>query len=197
MNLPCLQQGETGIYNHNTGKERDPTLTFCNHAVFVTIKSVDGNYTNFTNRKKGDFPEYSNSHENILDENAPVTFDYRGSNYWCHVLEQQSQKSEVSGIVKINARQAQEYANLGYVVIGSLADLSGPNKSPHFVTVHPNEGYDDNTGPMVAHVGSGKSEIRSAAEAYGFNSWKQVLWYYNQEQQFIYELSYINLFKEK
>jgi hypothetical protein len=195
MALECLIQGHDGIYG--IGKTGE---TFCNHAAYVTIRAVDANFRNFTNRKGTAFPEYTNSDENILEDNAPSSYNYRLSNYWCHVLEQQALRSNLSGIVEVNAKEAQEYANNGYVVIGALADLSGPDKHPHFVTVRPNPGnqYDPLGGPVVAHVGSSPNEERTAQGAYGNGEeWKNVHWYYNQRQEFIFDLSYINELKRR
>ena len=51
-------QGNCGIfYNFH-----DSEQTFCNQAVFETIKFVDENYTNFTNRNKKVFPEIDEQH---------------------------------------------------------------------------------------------------------------------------------------
>jgi hypothetical protein len=195
MALECLKQGHEGIYR--IGKIGE---TFCNHAVYVTIRAVDKNFNNFTNREGTTFPEYNNNEAGVLEDYAPSSYNYRKSNYWCHVLKQQATRSDLSGIVEVDAKKAQEYGNQGYVVIGAWPDLTGPNKSPHFVTVRPKPGrqYNPLSGPTVAHVGASPNEERTAQMAYGGGEkWKDVHWYYNQKQQFIFDFSYINELKQR
>lgn len=149
-----LVQGNCGIYYNF----HDYATTFCNHAVFETIIKVDGNFNNFTkktaNKKnisrdplKEDFPECPDTEK----------YKYKPSNYWCDVLEEQSENSSKTGICKISAEQAFYMAQLGYVVIAAWKNLeTNPkkNQSPHFVTVRPCKGkYPGLKSLKVAHVG--------------------------------------------
>ena len=186
-----LVQGNCGIY-YNFHEE---DTTFCNHAVFETIIKVDGNFNNFTNR--------SANKENIsrdpLKEKFPECPDtkkykYKPSNYWCDVLEEQSENSEETGICKITAEQAFYMARLGYVVIAAWKNTS-KNGSPHFVTVRPCKGkYPGLKSLKVAHVGGSfndennnthGNEIRKISTAFGENSLDDIKFYCNIKQNFI------------
>ena len=186
-----LVQGNCGIYYNF----HDYATTFCNHAVFETIIKVDGNFNNFTNR--------SANKENIsrdpLKEKFPECPDtkkykYKPSNYWCDVLEEQSENSEETGICKITAEQAFYMARLGYVVIAAWKNTS-KNGSPHFVTVRPCKGkYPGLKSLKVAHVGGSfndennnthGNEIRKISTAFGENSLDDIKFYCNIKQNFI------------
>ena len=162
-----LVQGNCGIY-YNFHEE---DTTFCNHAVFETIIKVDGNFNNFTkktaNKKnisrdplKEDFPECPDTEK----------YKYKPSNYWCDVLEKQSENSEETGICKITAEQAFYMAQLGYVVIAAWKNLENnpkKNQSPHFVTVRPCKGkYPGLDLLRVAHVGGGKNKVKTLIKAF-------------------------------
>jgi len=163
MNLPCIQAGAKGIYGVGTS-----TDTYCNHAVFLTIKATDNNYTSFTGGV--DFPPWQTG----------------SANYWCDVLEEAADSGKID---KITPEEAQELANHGFTVIGSWKNPSG---HPHYVTVSPkqNTEFDSTVGPWVAHVGAGTSTCMSAKSAFaGHNN--DVLWYYNENQQFTYKTDVI------
>ena len=179
-----LVQGNCGIYYNF----HDYATTFCNHAVFETIIKVDGNFNNFTkktaNKKnisrdplKEDFPECPDTEK----------YKYKPSNYWCDVLEKQSENSEETGICKITAEQAFYMAQLGYVVIAAWKNLeTNPkkNQSPHFVTVRPCKGkYQGLASLKVSHVGAVKNEVRELGEA--FSEVNEINFYCNINQSFI------------
>lgn len=192
-----LVQGNCGIY-YNFHKN---TTTFCNHAVFVTIINVDGNFNNFTNKPankknisrdptKEDFPECPDTEK----------YKYKPSNYWCDVLEEQSENSEETGICKISAEQAFYMAQLGYVVIAAwknltpFADEEGVNYSPHFVTISPiqyTNNFINQNQIKVAHVGGGTNKFLPLKNAfdqpgnYKKKSCDEVLFYCNIKQCFI------------
>ena len=165
MHKWMYKQGNAGLYPEQWDKDKPEGFagddqTFCNHAVFETIIRVDGNFTNFTNRKN----KHTGKAEDEIfpDCPAPKEYEYRASNYWCDVLEKQSENSAKTGIYKLTARQAFYMAQLGYAVIASwknpLKKNEKPNEnhSPHFVTVVPKD-YETPCPSledlMVAHVG--------------------------------------------
>jgi hypothetical protein len=199
MSLKCLEQGARGIYPESWTEENPlkPNQTYCNHAVYLTIKAVDKNFNNFTNRRGNGFPEHWTRGNGIIAENAPAEYPLNKSNYWCDILKQQAGRSGISGIVELGIEQAQEYANAGYVVIGAWKN-EDPKGSPHYVTVRPGGVYTEKDGPYVAHVGAGKNEPKTAIEAYvNQTTLKEVCWYYNRNQGFIEDLSDIEGWKKK
>lgn len=199
MHKYSYKQGNLGLYEYIYGFKSKKSQTFCNHAVFETIIKVDGNFNNFTkktaNKKnisrdplKEDFPECPDTKK----------YKYKPSNYWCDVLEEQSENPEETGICKITAEQAFYMAQLGYVVIAAWKNLeTNPkkNQSPHFVTVRPCKGkYPGLKSLEVAHVGgSYKDEnnnthgngIRKISTAFGENSLDNIKFYCNIKQNFI------------
>lgn len=156
-----LKQGNCGMYYNS----HSDIQTFCNHAVYETIKKVDGNYLSFlmgideppwdtrkykcihTKENKHDnecenkkqFFSFLTNHNNLEKNN----YKYKPSNLWCDVLEYQAERSGKTGIYKITAEQAFYMAQLGYVVIAAWKNLTPKgndpniNYSPHFVTVSP------------------------------------------------------------
>lgn len=183
-----LVQGNCGIYYNF----HDYATIFCNHAVFETIIKVDGNFNNFTkktaNKKnisrdplKEDFPECPDTEK----------YKYKPSNYWCDVLEEQSENSSKTGICKISAEQAFYMAQLGYVVIAAWKNLeTNPkkNQSPHFVTVRPSPCEEEYPGLKllkVAHVGGEKNEVRELDGAFNFEILESICFYCNINQCFI------------
>jgi hypothetical protein len=177
-----LKQGNCGVYYNF----HDIDTTFCNQAVFETIKNVDGNFINFTGRKDKEFPECPN----------PNKYEYRPSNYWCDVLKMQSENSSKTGIYKISAEQAFYMAKLGYVVIACWKNSipkgtnNNINYSPHFVTVRPNnEEYKGIEFIKVAHVGGGRNEEKNILTAFDLsvdeNKSSNIFFYCNINQCFI------------
>jgi hypothetical protein len=181
-----LKIGEEGIYS----KDKNPGYTFCNHAVYLTIKALDANYKNFINMRgvyEHDDPPYSRSKE----------YEYRESNYWCDLLEQLSGKSE-TGIIRLKSEdEALNYANKGYVVIGALKsnvkikEVSADKQkqsgkhSPHFATIRPGIAKDPDKGVMLANVGVENGIVR-AVDAFGSLRYPNIKWYYNSKQFPVY-----------
>jgi hypothetical protein len=175
--LRCLAKGTGwGIYPEMWGKGRpEPVQTYCNHAVYITIKAVDGNIVNFTDRANGSFPELPKGME----------YDYRKSNYWCDILKEQEEKHL---IVKLSGEdEAKFYADMGYVVIGAWKTPdSNKNGSPHFATVRPGYEKDPDGGIMLANVGDSNGIMRRSEGFYNKLS-TEIFWYYNPKQDFRYD----------
>ena len=183
MNLWILKQGNIGMYPESYSEDSAPDgATYCNQAVFLTIRAVDKSFTKFTGRSDNGFPEapadYASSYSN------------RSSNHWCHVLHNQAADSQKTGIKEITGAQAQAYANLGYVVIVAWEN-EAEGGSPHVVTVRPSDvKYTDNDSILVAHVGGGKNEVRSLKGAFQRHS-NDVKFYCNIQQIFIHNTNEI------
>jgi len=207
------KQGNLGLYpglwdeneneNENKNKNKNKNKpkgfapddqTFCNHAVYETIKQVDKNYLKFT-ADDDTAPWDVGKHTDL----APaIISDYkqkklRKSNLWCDVLGKQSENSAKTGIYKLTVQQAFYMAQLGYAVIASWKNTAGG--SPHFVTVVPKD-YEipcpSLENLMVAHVGGGENGEKSLQNAFkgiGNNSalqkYNEVLFYCNVCQSFI------------
>lgn len=210
MHKFSYKQGNCGLYpnNYSVVGRADNKQTFCNHAVYETIKQVDGEYLKFlmdvdepawalakyTSKKEGkDFLSFLNKRKNLEDGN----YKYKPSNLWCDVLKYQASKSSETGIYKIKAKNAEQafyMAQLGYVVIAAWKNTSN-NGSPHFVTVRPCEGeYPGLESLLVAHVGSVYTdedknihcnEIRKISRAFVKNSFDDIEFYCNIKQTFI------------
>lgn len=181
-------QGNCGIfYNSHDSKQ-----TFCNHAVYETIKQVDKNYLSFLlniNAPSWDFSKYNSNKEfvSFLKKNQSLIngdYIYKKSNLWCDILEFQSQKTEETGICIITPEQAFYMAQLGYVVIASWKNIS-ENGSPHFSTLRPCDGiYPGIEMIKVANVGK-KNEIIKICEAFGSTKIDSIFFYCNIKQVFI------------
>lgn len=200
MHKWMYKQGNLGLYpeNYKVDGQAGNLQTFCNHAVFETIIKVDGNFNNFTDKKKSaNNPDRSPNEESFPECQSPSGYLYKPSNYWCDVLEKQAANSGETGIHKITAEQAFYMARLGYVVIAAWKNLTPKgndpniNYSPHFVTVRPCKGeYPGLESLLVAHVGSGINEEKFLEKAFsdeGNNTkkYKEVLFYCNVKQIFI------------
>ena len=196
-------QGNCGIfYNCNDSKQ-----TFCNHAVYETIKQVDKNYLSFLlniDEPSWAFDRYNSNKEfvSFLKKNQSLIngdYIYKKSNLWCDILEFQSQKTEETGICIITPEQAFYMAQLGYVVIASWKNLTpfegeeGINYSPHFVTVRPSrfeKKFKSIESIEVAHVGEADNEVRNLLGAFKSAGNKkkkkdEVVFYCNINQKFI------------
>lgn len=181
-------QGNCGIYY----KCHDSKQTFCNHAVYETIKQVDKNYLSFLlniDEPSWNFDKYNSNKEfvSFLKKNQSLIngdYIYKKSNLWCDILEFQSQKTEETGICIITPEQAFYMAQLGYVVIASWKNIS-ENGSPHFSTLRPCDGiYQGIEMIEVANVGK-KNEIRKISEAFGSTKIDSIFFYCNIKQVFI------------
>jgi hypothetical protein len=190
--MPSYKEGSYGNWPYNISDSRGQT--YCNQAVFATIRTLDEKFVNFLNDLKhinnttimssGDAPDGSNG-------NDPNFYTGRGrkSNYWCQILERAAARNF---IVELTMEEAQRYANMGYLVIGSYENME-ENGSPHFVTVRPGGVYSDVTGAEVAHVGAHGNAVKSVAvapnalpgvySAYGNIPFQQIKWYYNTNQK--------------
>lgn len=169
----------------------DQPGTFCNHAVFLTIRALDKNYKNFLGGQ-GKIPDnisylkddtYIEQYKNNL----------RPSNIWCDVLEYQSKKTETTGIREISKDKAGILANLGYVVIACWKNTENPDDGadshPHFATVAPLELLPDDLTKGEIHVANvgGKCGFYSVEEAFDFKT--DVRYYYNSKQEFMVGLN--------
>lgn len=169
----------------------DQSGTFCNHAVFLTIRALDKNYKNFLGGQ-GKIPDnisylkddtYIEQYKNNL----------RPSNIWCDVLEYQSKKTETTGIREISEDKAGILANLGYVVIACWKNTENPDDGadshPHFATVAPLELLPDDLTKGEIHVANvgGKCGFYSVEEAFDFKT--EVRYYYNSKQEFMVGLN--------
>lgn len=201
MHKYSYKQGNLGLYKSVYGFMSKDSQTFCNHAVFETIVNVDGNFNNFTKK----IANKENISRDPLKEKFPECPDtekykYKPSNYWCDVLEEQSENSEETGICKITAEQAFYMAQLGYVVIAAWKNLtpkgidSNVNYSPHFVTIKPsNFSYNCPKKKLiqVAHVGSGDNCYKDLGKAFSCQgnksetSMDEVKFYVNIHQSFM------------
>ena len=186
IKLECLKRGARGIYNKNANIDQ----TYCNQAIYLTIKAVDKNFRNFTGRNDNGFPDY---------EPEPVEYTkktgLRPSNYWCDVMKKQSETSDSTGIVHITGEEAQSFADMGYVVVGAWKNEKKGDNSPHFATVRPGGLYNDKDGPMVANVGW-DNDILPAKDAFRGDGnrktkFEEICWYYNKKQSFTASLDYL------
>lgn len=187
-------QGNCGIYyNFHSWSQ-----TFCNQAVYTTIKMVDGNYLSFLlniNEPAWDLKKYKKNIQftNFLKNNDCLEngkYKFKESNLWFDILDYQSTKTLETGIAKITSEQAFYMAQLGYVVIAAWKNTS-KNGSPHFVTLRPSEGvYENIKNLKVVHIGIDKNMEKKLVDAFpdsGNNTkkYKEVLFFCNINQKFI------------
>jgi hypothetical protein len=124
--------------------------------------------------KEGDFKE---KHKD---------YKHKNSNIWCDILEEQA-NNYASGICRISPEEAQEKANLGYVVIAAWKNPEyGETKPPHYATVRPGFQYISTSGPMVANVGEKNNKEISASGGFGELRYKDIKFYYDRNQNFIF-----------
>lgn len=195
-----MKQGNCGIYYESSGYK----ATFCNHAVYETIKRVDKNYLayllnidepswNLKKYKNKEFISLLKKNQSLNKEN----YIYKESNLWCDILEFQAKKTKETGICKISAEQAFYMARLGYVVIASWKNLetdTKKNRSSHFVTISPYQenmtNFIDVSFLTVAHVGGGRNGFCKMSYAFDGEGnkkdykYEEVLFYVNIYQQF-------------
>jgi hypothetical protein len=184
--LECLKKGGKGMYH--IGSKDD---TYCNHATFLTIEALDINYKQFI------------GYPNLYDEKAEPPWNikeklkgdfrrkhkeyvHKNSNIWCDILEEQA-NNFASGICRISPEEAQEKANLGYVVIAAWKNLKKSWEElnqPHYATVSPkNVQYDFGDGPSLANVGKDNG-FYNTSKIFDKNMFDEVKWYYNRNQIF-------------
>lgn len=198
MHKFSYKQGNLGLYETVFGFKSQNSQTFCNHAVFETIKKVDGNYLSFLlniDEPAWDLRKYNKNIQffNFLKKNNCLeksNYKFKESNLWVDILDYQSTKTLETGIAKITSEQAFYMAQLGYVVIACWKNTS-KNGSPHFVTVRPCEGeYEGLKLLKVAHVGSDKNREKSLEDAFKSSGkdkkkYSEILFYCNIKQSFI------------
>ena len=133
-NMRPTEKTELGIWNNQTG-------TFCNQAVYLTIRAFDKNYQNyFVDKTKDKIPDSISD----LPQNSKHKNEYENglwpSNVWCDVLEYLAINEKSTGISKVSEIEARQLANQGYLVIASWKNtIDEPKEAhPHFATVSPN-----------------------------------------------------------
>jgi hypothetical protein len=182
--LNCLKKGARGMYDQDPPSQNQ---TYCNHAVFLTIKAVDKNFRNFTQRKDDAFPEAPSDYT----DNTGL----KKSNYWCDILKKQAElgilvKLNEGNDYKLGEQRAQEYANRGYVVIAAWKNLNSVNEinnSPHYATARPGYVYNPKEGTMLANVGNDNG-LKNVIEGFGKGIRSEIKWYYNPNQIFQNEI---------
>ena len=181
--LACIKMNSFGIYDDKNPAQNQ---TYCNHAVYLTIKALDKNYKDFL--IEYDEPTYWRDEYANDDIWKKYKNQYQGpnkykaSNFWCDVLEYKSNDT-TSHIRKVNEFEAQELANHGYVVIASWKNTIDKT-SPHFVTVCPGNKKVKKEEIIVLHVG-GSSDRRLLKMAFPDPKYTTVEFYYNSNQEFI------------
>lgn len=183
MGMPSYEQNNYGNWPYNIGNPVGQT--YCNQAVFTTIRTLDSNYGKFLN----DFLNIDDRGDNGGRTDAPNSTYYyteggNSSNYWCNLLDHAARKDE--SIVELTMEDAQRYANRGYLVIGSYKNTSG---APHFVTVRPGAEYlAEGGGALVAHVGAKPNGVKRVADtdykngAFRTIPFQNIKWYHNKNQ---------------
>lgn len=176
VKMKTLQPNGKGIFNQG-GK------TFCNHAVFLTIRAVDKDYLYFTDNY--DAPIDSNYKG--YDKNYP----HKESSYWAVVLRQQAKKHD-NGITEIFAcEEIKRVANQGYVVIVVFEETNGKNP-PHYATVQPQP---ENNSSKLEHiklcnVGGIVGMDITISRGFGKHPISELHFYYNKSQKFREDYSY-------
>lgn len=174
--------------NHNTGGiEGKQCGTFCNHATYLIIRAFDEEYLRFTNNHYG-VPTWGDVKKESRISLYSDDYEKKGlriSNYWCDVLEYQSNNSDKTGIHKLTSiNEAQKKANMGYVVIAAWKNKT-KGGSPHYATLAPNIFCKEKNEPVFANVGGtcqfttlkGASNIPGA-----FGNKSDIYYYYNKKQ---------------
>jgi hypothetical protein len=180
VELECLKKNALGM--HGEGG-----YTFCNHAAFLTIQAIDGNYRQFIGYPdlyKDDFtsPWDLKRLNNDVFIREIGEYKIKETNIWCDILRKQAENSLITGICKIEAKEAQEKANFGYVVIAAWQNTMEGNYPPHYATVRPRHQCTAE-GPMIANVGEkNEKEIRASK---CFNILTEIEYYYNKNHDFI------------
>lgn len=178
VKMKCLQVGERGIYNLDPPF---PKQTYCNHAVFLTIRAVDGNYLYFTG-KIDDSKEFTGVDKPI--DTAPSTYKYKVSSYWCVVLRNQANRPE-SGITELKTcEEILFWSNRGYVVVVAWENTSGSkvDDSPHYATVYPFNNTNEIAKINLCNVSTfDKTGIKTVEESFGN---RKCRFYVNKNQKF-------------
>ena len=173
--------------NKKGGLRGEQSGTFCNHAIFATIRALDKNYTNFTGGKKG-IPD---SMDDRMDDTYKKQYEEDKkiwiSNVWCDVLEYQAdpKRSKETGIKMISEEEANRQANLGRVVVAAWKNTEYPASDgichPHYATVAPSS-FTKREGTIVANVGSRCGFLKVSTAFHKHDN--EVKYYYNTKQDF-------------
>jgi hypothetical protein len=191
--LPCLQPGGgRGMYGIGVNES-----TYCNHAAYITIRAVDEYYRLFIgnpNLYTGNHPPWDISaltadFKNILTTKGFLNrqnYIFKESNIWCDILAEQA----VRGIlVELPERQAQDYANMGYVVIGAWKNRPG-NFPPHYATVRPGFKFGTLLEMILVNVGE-TNGIKDVNDGFGRTRMPEIRWYYNPNQKFQGQINWV------
>lgn len=155
-------------------------VTFCNHAVFLTIRALDTNYLDFTGRLNG-----VGGVDKPIDQ-APSSYRYKVSSYWCVVLHNQSVNNDSSITELFSVEEIKYYANRGYVVIAAWEGTGGPDDPPHYATVTPQYGNISlkKADIKLCNVGGGVGIDVPISLAFGERKIPNIHFYYNKNQLF-------------
>lgn len=189
LKLKCLLKGGVGHRGDNKGKNWDSEQTWCNVAVFLTIRALDSNYTDFV-IDPWEYPWWQKDYETKIPwkKFKDEYINYRPSNFWCDVLDYKAHIDTASPIEEIDYIKAQKLANQGKVVIAAWKNpKKTANASPHYVTLSPNNFTNDLFKIKVANVGIENGE-KKLFEAFSDNECKNVKFYYNTNQNHICDL---------
>lgn len=180
VNLKCLIMGGVGPRNNNKSARQ----TWCNYAVYFTIRALDENFENFTGREG--IPDKIEDLKNNKVKDEYKSSGRKASNIWCDVLEYQAEQKIIKKID--NPQYAQDFANKGFIVIVAWKNtsLSNPQEaSPHFATVAPGYDYDEAYGCMLANVGAENGFLRETGTNNSvFGSRTPRKYFYNPNQKF-------------
>jgi hypothetical protein len=120
---------------------------------------------------------------------GPGDYQYKDTTFWYEILEEQVRNSARTGIHEVSGREAQELANMGYIVIGAWKNKPGKDHPPRYATVRPRVAYEAGKGPMVANVGSENDIMRARDGFFGLGNdevktkLEETRWYYNMKQE--------------
>lgn len=180
VKMKCLQVGERGIYNLDPPF---PEQTYCNHAVFLTIRAVDGNYLYFTG-KIDDSKEFTGVDKPI--DTAPSTYKYKVSSYWCVVLRNQAANPKTGIKELFTCEDILMKANRGYVVVVAWENTSeGRDGAPHYATVQPNQDSCDKIEEiLLCNVGGDVGMDISIDQGFKKDKISELHFYYNENQDF-------------
>jgi hypothetical protein len=195
--LKCLEKGAWGMYPPEGYEKKPPPAkqTYCNQAVFLTVTATDGNYNNFTDRKK-EKPGVEYPFPELFGEKAieyEEKYDIKSSNFWCDELRRMAAEGR---LVELSPQEAQRYGNMGYTVVASSKARNRKEWSPHFATVRPREDF-DKYGPMVANVGENNLFGRAKNEECFGKRYETIEWYYNPNQDFRLDPKWIEFLERK
>ncbi len=174
-----LLRVQNRILKMNTLKENGPGIfdqggyTFCNHAVFLTIRAVDSDYLKFTDNYDAPIDSKYSKYDK--------TYPYKESSYWCVVLKKQADSKIISELT--TCKDIIYYANLGYVVIVAWENPS--SGAPHYATVRPGNVCKEIKDIKLCNVSTEeRTRILPMSEAFGKDMIKNCHFYVNKKQVF-------------